>query len=76
MGVLSPGLIFSGWDSVRAKLIETTEDGGCEFWGAWEGKGKETVLDTGVWTRGMDGTTQPFLNIVGFGAIVDTVDPS
>lgn len=40
MGVLSPGLIFSGWDSVGAKLIETTEAEGCEFGGAWEGKGK------------------------------------
>ena len=30
MAVQSPGLIFSGWDSVRAKWIDTT-DGGGEF---------------------------------------------
>lgn len=47
MGVLSPGLIFSGEDSVRAKLIETTEAGGCEFGVHERARVKETVVDTG-----------------------------
>lgn len=48
MGVLSPGFIL---DSVRAKLIETTEDVGSEFGVHERERVKETVGDTAVWTQ-------------------------
>lgn len=53
MGVLSPGLIFSGWNSVRAKLIDTTESRGCEFGVHERARVKGTVGDTGVWTSNL-----------------------
>lgn len=53
MGVLSPGLIFSGGDSVRAKLIEATEAGGCEFGVHERARVKETIGDTTIWTSNL-----------------------
>lgn len=53
MGVLSPGLKFSGWDRVGTKIIEATKVGGQVTWGAWEGRVKEKPEDTGVWTNSL-----------------------
>ncbi len=73
MSVFSSGLIFSARDTVRAKLIKTTETEGCELWVLEREGANETVGNTADWISNFKTEQQTFYEY--FETVVDTIDP-